>query len=209
MLVKALVVGPIQANCFIIGDERSKEGAVIDPGGDAKAILKAVRLMELKVKYLIATHGHFDHTGAVGELLEELKCEFLAHEGDLPFITCTKQSAARWGFDMPDTPKPSRFIKDGDVLSIGKMELKVISTPGHSPGSVSIYVPKAHALFSGDTLFAGSIGRTDLRDGKMEDLIESIRSKLYTLPDDTVVYTGHGESTTIGDEKVGNMFVRE
>jgi hydroxyacylglutathione hydrolase len=209
MQVKTLVVGPMQANCFIIGDERSKEGAVIDPGGDGKLILKTVKLTGLKIKYLIATHGHFDHTSAVGELIDELKCEFLAHESDLSFITESRESAKRWGFDLPQTPRPTGFVKDGDLLKLGKMELRVISTPGHSPGSIAIHVPKEKVLFSGDTLFAGSIGRTDFRDGSMDELVASIRNKLYKLPDATVVYTGHGETTTIGDEKVGNMFVRE
>lgn len=208
MIIKTLVVGPIGANCHVIGDAESNEGAIIDPGDEADRILQIVKETGLAIKYIIATHGHFDHVAAVKPLKEELECEFLVHENDLALIQRSKQSAMNWGIDIEQVPDPDRYIDEGDTVKLGTLELQVIHTPGHSQGGVCIYIPSEKALFSGDTLFSGSIGRTDFEGGSMEDLQKSIKEKLYTLPDDTVVYTGHMGETTIGDEKVQNMFVR-
>ena len=204
--VEPLIVGPLFSNCYIIYDEEEKQGAIIDPGDDADKILKRVKELGISIKYILATHGHFDHVGGVAPLRRELKVEFLAHKGDFFFIEDGENSARRWGIDIEQPPKPDRFIKDGDKIKVGSFELEVIHTPGHSPGGVSFLYDRM--LFGGDTLFQGSIGRTDFRQGSFEEISESIKSRLYKLPDDTIVYTGHGPVTTIGDEKRFNSFVR-
>jgi glyoxylase-like metal-dependent hydrolase (beta-lactamase superfamily II) len=204
--VEPLIVGPLFSNCYIVWDDSVNEGVVIDPGDDADIILKRVKELDVSVSYILATHGHFDHVGAVMPLKRELKAEFLAHKGDFFFIENGESSARRWGIDIEQPPKPDRFIEDGDKVKIGKLELKVIHTPGHSPGGVSFLHDRM--LFCGDTLFQGNIGRTDFRKGSFEELSRSIKTRLYILPDDTVVYTGHGPVTSIGDEKRYNAFVR-
>ncbi len=208
MIIKTLVVGPIGANCHVIGEKESNEGAIIDPGDEAEKILQVVKEAGLDIKYIIATHGHFDHVAAINPLKEKIECEFVLHEKDLPFVQRSKQSAMDWGITIEQVPDPDRYIDEGDVLKLGALELQVIHTPGHSPGGVCIYIPGEKVLFSGDTLFQGSIGRTDFAGGSMQELQKSIKEKLYTLPDDTVVYAGHMGETTIGNEKVQNMFVR-
>ncbi len=204
--VEPLIVGPLFSNCYIIYDDKEKQGAVIDPGDDADNILDAVKELGIKINYILATHGHFDHVGAVAPLRKELKAEFLAHKGDFFFLEDGENAARRWGVDIEQPPKPDRFIEDGDKIKVGKFELEGIHTPGHSPGGVSFLYDRM--LFGGDTLFQGSIGRTDFRKGSFEDLAKSIRTRLYNLPDDTIVYTGHGPNTTIGSEKRHNPFVR-
>lgn len=204
--VDCLVVGPLQSNCYIVWDDRTKQGAIIDPGEDADIILSAVKELGIEIKYILATHGHFDHVAAVAPLKREINAEFLAHKDDFFFIEDGEDSARRWGFQIERAPKPDRFIEDGDKIKIGNFELEVLHTPGHSPGGVSFLHNKM--VFGGDTLFQRSIGRTDFRQGSFEDLSKSIKTRLYTLPDDTIVYTGHGPPTTIGQEKMYNSFVR-
>jgi glyoxylase-like metal-dependent hydrolase (beta-lactamase superfamily II) len=204
--VEPLIVGPLFSNCYIVWDEDKKEGAVIDPGDDADNILKVVKELGIKIKYILVTHGHFDHVGAVAPLRRELKVEFLAHKDDFFFIENGENAANRWGVAIEQPPKPDRFIDDGEKIMVGNFEIEVLHTPGHSPGGVSFL--NDSMVFAGDTLFQGSIGRTDFRKGSIEDLSKSIKTRLYTLPDDTLVYTGHGPVTTIGDEKKYNTFVR-
>ena len=204
--VEILIVGPLFSNCYIVWDEDIKQGVIIDPGDDADVILKTVEKLGIKIKYILATHGHFDHVGAVAPLKREFKAEFLAHKGDFFFIEDGENAARRWGVDIEQPPTPDRFIEDGDKIEIGDFHLEVIHTPGHSPGGISFLYDKM--LFGGDTLFQGSIGRTDFRKGSFEDLSKAIKTRLYSLPDDTIVYTGHGPITTIGDEKKYNAFVR-
>jgi len=204
--VESLIVGPLFSNCYIIYDDLEKIGAVIDPGDNADNVLDVIKELDIKVIYILATHGHFDHVGAVAPIKKALNAEFLAHEDDFFFIEDGENAARRWGINIEPPPKPDRFIEDGDKIKIGKFELKVIHTPGHSPGGVCFLYDQM--LFGGDTLFQGSIGRTDFRKGSFEDLKNSIRKRLYLLSDDTIVYTGHGPATTIGDEKKYNAFVR-
>jgi len=204
--VEPLVVGPILSNCYIVWDQETKEGVVIDPGDDAESILAAIGELGIEVKYILATHGHFDHVAGTAPLKRALGAPFLVHEDDLFFIEDGKNAAGRWGFEIEQPPTPDRSIAHGDVIEVGSHKLKVIHTPGHSPGGVSFL--HDNMVFGGDTLFRGSIGRTDFRKGSREELSRSIRTRLYTLPDDTVVYTGHGPTTTIGDEKRYNAFVR-
>ena len=209
MIFKVLVVGQLAVNCYIIGDENTKEGIIVDPGGDAGMILEVVRETGLTVKYVVVTHGHFDHCGALKLLKDSLKCEILSHKEDLPVIQRSKASAQRWGMDADQAPDPDRFIDERDTLTVGSLEFSVLYTPGHSPGGISLYLASENLLLSGDTLFHSSIGRTDFPGGSMDQLTSSIQQKLYTLPDATKVYSGHGEPTTIEYEKRHNMFVRE
>jgi glyoxylase-like metal-dependent hydrolase (beta-lactamase superfamily II) len=204
--VEPLIVGPLFSNCYIVWDEENKEGVVIDPGDDADKIMEAIKALGVKIKYILATHGHFDHVGGVAPLRRDLKAEFLAHKEDFFFIEDGKNAADRWNIDIEQPPRPDRFIEDGEKIKVGNFELEVLHTPGHSPGGISFLNDKM--VFAGDTLFQGSIGRTDFRKGSFEELEKSIKTRLYTLPDDTLVYTGHGPVTTIGDEKKYNAFVR-
>jgi len=204
--VEPLIVGPLMSNCYIVWDEKVKQGAIIDPGDDADNILKVVKELGVEIKYILATHGHFDHVGGVASLRQNLNAEFLAHEKDFFFIEDGKNAANRWNVDIEQPPKPDRFIEDGEKIKVGGFELEVLHTPGHSPGGISFLNDRM--VFCGDTLFQGNIGRTDFRQGSFEELANSIKTKLYTLPDDTICYTGHGPVTTIGDEKRFNAFVR-
>ena len=204
--VEPLIVGPLFSNCYIVWDDGVKQGVIIDPGDDADVILKKVKELDITVNYILATHGHFDHVGAVTPLRREFNAEFLAHKGDFFFIEDGENAARRWGFNIEQPPKPDRFIEDGDTIEVGEFKLEVLHTPGHSPGGVSFL--HNGMVFGGDTLFQGSIGRSDFRMGSVEDLAKSIKTRLYSLPEDTIVYTGHGPITTIGEEKRHNPFVR-
>lgn len=205
--IEPLIVGPLFSNCYIVWDNNVKQGVIIDPGDDANVILKRIKELNITIKFILATHCHFDHVGGVAPLKRELNVEFLAHKSDLFFIEDGKNAASRWGIDIEQPPKPDRFIVDGEKIKVGEFELEILYTPGHSPGGVSFLHDRI--VFAGDTLFQGSIGRTDFCKGSLEDLAKSIKTRLYILPDDTIVYTGHGPITTIGDEKRYNAFVRD
>ena len=206
MIIKKLEVGPIMANCFILGCESTKEAVVIDPGDDADRILMELAKSELKVKYLINTHGHFDHVSANKRMKEATGAQIAIHPEDEPMLHELSQSALMFGLSSENSPPADILLKDGDEITFGEITLQVIHTPGHSKGGISLYT-KGH-LFAGDTLFAGSIGRTDLAGGDYDTLISSIQKKLLIFDEDTIVYTGHGPETTIGNEKRMNPFLR-
>lgn len=206
MIIKKLEVGPIMANCFILGCESTKEAVVIDPGDDADRILTALAESGLTVKYLINTHGHFDHVSANKRMKEATGAQIAIHAEDEPMLHELSQSAQMFGLASENSPPADILLKDGDEITFGEITLQVIHTPGHSKGGVSLYT-KGH-LFSGDTLFAGSIGRTDLAGGDYDTLISSIQKKLLIFDEDTIVYPGHGPETTIGNEKRINPFLR-
>ncbi len=206
MIIKKLEVGPIMANCFILGCEDTREAVVIDPGDDPDRILMTLAKEKLTVKYLIDTHGHFDHVGANRRMKEVTGAELAIHPDDVPMLAQLARSAASFGLSAENSPEPDLLLNEGDFVSFGNITLKVIHTPGHSRGGICLYTP-GH-LFAGDTLFAGSIGRTDLPGGDYDTLIASIKQKLLNLPDDTRVYTGHGPETTIANEKRMNPFLR-
>lgn len=206
MIIEKLEVGPIMANCFIIGCDRTKEAMVVDPGDDPDRILMALAKKELKVKFLVNTHGHFDHVGANKRMKEVTSAPIAIHSGDEPMLTELSRSAAMFGLSAENSPPADTLLKDGDEIAFGDLSFKVIHTPGHSRGGICLYTP-GH-LFAGDTLFAGSIGRTDLPGGDYDTLISSIKTKLLTLPEETVVYTGHGPETSIANEKRMNPFLR-
>ena len=205
MIIKALPVGPIMANCFIVGCQETLEAVVIDPGDEADKILQSVTDLHLTVKSILNTHGHFDHVSANKGINAATGAPILIHALDAPMLQKISASAANWGLTAQDSPPPDRTIDEGDTITFGKITLKVIHTPGHTPGGVSFYAD-GH-VFVGDTLFAGSIGRTDFPGGDLGTLKSSIQGKLFTLGDDVRVHTGHGPETTIGQEKQFNPFV--
>jgi glyoxylase-like metal-dependent hydrolase (beta-lactamase superfamily II) len=205
MIIKTLPVGPIMANCFIVGCQETLEAAVIDPGDEADKILQLVADLDLNVKTIINTHGHFDHVSANKGIHTATNAPILIHALDAPMLEQISASAANWGLSAEDSPPPDRTINDGDTISFGQITLKVMHTPGHTPGGVSLFTD-GH-VFVGDTLFAGSIGRTDFPGGDFATLKSSIQDKLFALGDDVRVYTGHGPETTIGHEKQHNPFV--
>jgi hydroxyacylglutathione hydrolase len=204
VIIQSLVVGPIQANCFILGCDQTQEAVVIDPGDEAKRILASLQKQGLQLKFIINTHGHFDHVGANKALKDKTGAPILIHKADAPMLAQLSASAAVWGMQVDDSPPADRFLEDGDQITFGQITLEVIHTPGHSLGGISLYTPKD--LFVGDTLFAGSIGRTDFPGGDYEQLISGVRKRLFVLGDDVRVFPGHGPATTIGQEKKFNPF---
>lgn len=206
MIIRALPVGPLQANCYIVGCEDTRQAAVIDPGGDVDRILGVLENDDLKAVAIIDTHGHFDHVGGNKALKTATGAALMIHELDAPMLKQLTRSAAAWGLKADDSPEPDRLLKGGETIDVGNIQFKVIHTPGHSPGGICLHVEDADALFVGDTLFAGSIGRTDLPGGDFDTIIRSIQTKLFVLPDETKVYNGHMEATTIGRERRYNPF---
>jgi hydroxyacylglutathione hydrolase len=205
LIIELLPVGPIMANCYIVGCKETHEASVIDPGDEAEKILLKLAELNLKVKYIINTHGHFDHVGANRKMKEATGADILIHNLDAPMLGSLVQAAASFGLKSENSPPPDKTVDDGDIITFGKISLKVIHTPGHSPGGISLYTPGV--LFVGDTLFQGSIGRTDLPGGNFNTLKSSIQNKLFPLDDNCRVFTGHGPETSIGKEKRYNPFV--
>ncbi len=205
MIIKELVVGPLMSNCFIFGCKESKEAVVIDPGGDADRILLSLADSELKVKYIINTHGHFDHVSANGRMKDATGADILIHPLDAPMLGMLSSNAAVFGISVENSPPCDQTIEEGETVSFGNITLKVLHTPGHTPGGISLYTNGI--VFVGDTLFSGSIGRTDFPGGDFETLISSIKTKLFNMDDDSRVLSGHGPETTIGREKRYNPFV--
>lgn len=200
-----IVVGPLQVNCYIVFDEKTKEAMVIDPGDDAPKILYAIKDKGLKVKYIVNTHAHFDHVGANKEIKDATGAELLLHQEDDKLLGNTAGQARMFGMTAPSSPKADRYVKHGDVLTVGSVAFKVLHTPGHSGGGISI--AGDGVVFTGDALFAGSIGRTDLFGGDLMTLITAIKEQLMTLPDETIVLSGHGPDSTIGEERRENPFL--
>ena len=206
MIVRTLAVGPLQTNCYLIGCQETRLGAVIDPGGDAADILAAVAQDGLTVQYVLLTHAHFDHIGAVAEIVQATRVPVALHPADLPVLHA-RGGAALFGVFMRPCPDPDIELADGQVVEVGTLRLRVLHTPGHSPGHVTFHEATARAAFDGDVLFQQGIGRTDFPGSSFKQLMDSIRNKLFTLPDDTTIYPGHGPATTIGDEKRYNPFL--
>ncbi len=208
MILKELVVGPFASNCFIVGSEATKEGMVIDPGANADAILNAVRGLGLSVVLIVVTHNHVDHVGALRQVKESTGAGYAVHEADVEGMTPAlfgRMLGVVMSGSLKAPPKPDRLLHDGDVIEIGGLKFTALHTPGHTPGGISLH--GEGVVFSGDTLFNFGIGRTDLSGGDYVTLINSIMTRLMALPDDTVVYPGHGSSTTIGAERNRNPFL--
>ena len=205
MIIKRLTVGPIQTNCYLIGDERTGQGAIIDPGGDAADILNAVRELGLDIVYVIDTHAHFDHTLANADVLAETDAELIIHRDEAQLLA-QGGGAAIFGMSLTSSPPADLYLDEGDTITVGDIRLQVLHTPGHTPGSISLYNAEEGVLFDGDLLFCQGIGRTDLPGGDYHTIMRSL-DRIFDLPEETVVYSGHGPETTIGDEKIGNPFV--
>jgi glyoxylase-like metal-dependent hydrolase (beta-lactamase superfamily II) len=207
LIVAALPVGLIQTNCYIVGCEETKEGVVIDPGGHPERILGEVERNGLTVKYVLNTHAHFDHTDANGALVEATGATLALHPADRQLLA-RSGGATFFGMRANASPPPELDLHDGDELQIGNLSLQVLHAPGHTPGHVCFYAADEGVLFDGDVLFYRGVGRTDLPGGNWQQLMDSIQRVLFSLPNETVVYSGHGPATTIGDEKRLNPWLR-
>ena len=222
---EVIPVGLLQCNCSILGDAAAREAIVVDPGDDTERILELLRRHDLKVRTILSTHTHIDHVGGLAQLHRATGAPVLIHEADLDLYRHLDQQAQWLGVPPPAKTKISDFVREGDVVRWGAFAAGILHTPGHTPGSISLFVDAdrdrsgdqlnlgqpAHGsgrLLAGDTLFRGSIGRTDLWGGSFPQILDSIVGKLLTLPDDVVVYPGHGEITTIGFERANNPFLR-
>ncbi len=201
-------VTPFQQNCSIVWCDVTRQAAVIDPGGDLDVILDTVRRLDVKLEQIWITHAHIDHAGATAELAEQLHLPIIGpHKGDQFWIDGLAQAAANYGFPPARPFKPTRWLHDGDTVSIGEHTLQVRHCPGHTPGHVVFYSPEMQRAFVGDVLFAGSIGRTDFPRGDHEALIHSITQRLWPMGNDTVFIPGHGPESTFGRERRSNPYV--
>jgi glyoxylase-like metal-dependent hydrolase (beta-lactamase superfamily II) len=207
--VRGVVVGLFRENCWVVGSRRRGEACVIDPGDEPEEILALARDMGVRITRVVASHAHLDHIMAARAIVEATSAPFLLHQQDL-FIAESMPATARvWlDQDVPPAPTPDAFPTDGQDIEVAGVSLRVIHTPGHTPGSLCLYAADAELLFSGDTLFRESIGRTDLPGGDTRSIVRSIRERLFALPESTRVLPGHMQETTIGYERVHNPFVR-
>jgi glyoxylase-like metal-dependent hydrolase (beta-lactamase superfamily II) len=205
MIIKKIVVGPLACNCYIVGAESTRKGIIIDPGDEATRILNEAKDLGVEIESIVLTHGHKDHVGALKETKEAIDAKVIIHTDETDILK--DQSLARsFGLFYPDAPLPDTLLKDGDAVDVGGIPLSVLHTPGHTPGGICLL--GEGFVFSGDTLFNQGIGRCDFPGGDYEQLLNSIRTKLMTLPDTTVVYPGHGPDTIIGTERTSNPFLQ-
>jgi len=209
MIIETFPVGPLQCNCTILGDKTNGEAIVIDPGDEVGRIHRRVCELGLKVKQILVTHAHIDHVGGALRLKRLTGAPILLNENDLALLDMMEMQAAWLGIKPPETASPDESLSDGQSVGLGSFPAKVIHTPGHTQGSVCLHFAPLNLLIAGDTLFAGSIGRTDLPGGNSEQILESIQSRLLTLAEETQVIPGHGPSTTIGAERRRNPFLRD
>ena len=205
MILKILVLGPFGSNCYIVGSESTKEGMIIDPGDEPDVILKNIKSLGLDIKLIVLTHGHIDHVGALKEIKEATGAEVAIHTDDAESLQ-DPSLGARFGLSFTPPPPPDRLLKDGDSISAGDLRFSVLHTPGHTPGGICL--SGQGVVFTGDTLFHYGIGRYDLPGSSGSQLMYSIYTKLMGLPDNTIVYPGHGSESTIGAERRGNPFLR-
>ena len=217
MILKMLEVGPLMVNCYIVADEQTKETVVFDPGGDVDQILKVLAKDGLKVKYIINTHTHWDHAGGNRQLQEATGAPIITHRDEAPGLQTVVDRAALYGSTSTNS-EATQFIEAGDTIEVGSIRFEIIDLSGHSPAGLGFVFDgevemngtrqKKRIVICGDALFAGSIGRTDLPGGNMALLLKNIRDKIFTLPEDTLVLSGHGPVTTVGHEKQQNPFFR-
>jgi hydroxyacylglutathione hydrolase len=206
MIHKALLVGLLEVNCYILGDEESKEAVVIDPGGNEEEILEALKYHGLKLKTIIDTHGHFDHVDANEPVREATGAHIAIHSLDANMLTRPSQDALLFTGNRARTSKADILLKEGDTISFGNYRLKVLHTPGHTPGHISLVLENHTLVYVGDLLFNGSIGRTDFPGGSFEALISAVKTKIFPLGDQYTVFPGHGPVTTVGHERKFNPF---
>jgi len=209
MIHKVLPVGPLQCNCSVLGDEQTREAMVIDPGDQIEDILAILRQENLTLKQIVITHAHIDHVGGAMKLKAATGAPILMNQNDHMLLKMLDMQAAWVGMRPPGEVQIDDSLEEGRVLQIGPVSSNVICTPGHTEGSVCIYLPQEKKLIAGDTLFAGSIGRTDLPGGSMEKIMRSLHHSVMALPDETEVTPGHGPATTIGEERQTNPFLQE
>lgn len=209
MIFKYRETGPLQVNCYIVGDEQTREAVVIDPGGDAEAILYLLKEDDLKLKSIINTHSHFDHVGGNAALKRATGAEILIHPTEKDMLPAMSGLARQWGIPFEQSPEADGAIDEGDVIEIGSVKLDALLTPGHSPGSLTFKIRDMPMAIVGDVLFQFSVGRTDFPGGSHALLIKSIREKLLPMGDDTEVYPGHGPPTLMGRERKFNPFLQE
>jgi hydroxyacylglutathione hydrolase len=206
MEYETLVVGALETNCYLAYCPDTRAAAVIDPGAEPEKIIHAIAELELKPTILINTHGHVDHVGANKDIKDKYDIPLCIHEADQKMLASVLQSGLSFLLGSKASPDADRFLRDGEILDIGHQQLEVIHTPGHSPGSISL---KSNGLiFSGDTLFCGGVGRTDLPGGSWKELEKSINERILRFPDDVLILPGHGPSTTVGQERTDNPFLQ-
>jgi glyoxylase-like metal-dependent hydrolase (beta-lactamase superfamily II) len=208
MIHEILPVGPLQCNCSIFGDEQTREGLVVDPGDEIGSILAILERHSLKLKAIVVTHAHLDHIGGAQKLKLATGAPVFMNPNDGALADMLDEQASWLGVPTPERVTVDTEARDGDSLTVGATQFQVLHTPGHTPGSISLWIPAEGKLVAGDTLFRDSIGRTDLPGGDGRQILRSIRDKLLELPDQTVVIPGHGASTTIGREKRSNWFLQ-
>ncbi|HWF04170.1 MAG TPA: MBL fold metallo-hydrolase [Candidatus Angelobacter sp.] len=209
MIHKIFPVGPLQCNCSILGDEKTHEAMVIDPGDQIEGILEILRQEKLTLKQIVITHAHIDHVGGAMKLKAATGAPILMNQNDSALLKMLDMQATWVGMESPGEVQIDESVSHGRVLKIGEIASQVIDTPGHTEGSICIYFPAEQKLIAGDTLFAGSIGRTDLPGGSMEKIMRSLHNQVLALPDETEVTPGHGPNTTIGDEREMNPFLQK
>lgn len=208
MIHEVLAVGPLQCNCSILGDEASREAIVVDPGDDISRIVGLLDQHQLTVKQIIVTHAHIDHIAGAQRLKRLTGAPIFYNQNDLPLVKMMDLQAGWLGIPTPEVAPPDASLEHGQVVSIKGLSGSILHTPGHTEGSVCLYLPQQKLVLAGDTLFAGSVGRTDLPGGNTQKLLKSIHNSLLTLPGDTTVIPGHGPSTSIAVEKEINPFIR-
>ena len=208
MIHEILPVGPLQCNCSIIGDETMRDAMVIDPGDDIADVLAIIQKHKLQVRQIVITHAHIDHVGGAMKLRQATGAPILMNQNDYALVKMLDVQAAWLGMKSPGQVEIDRSVGDSDKVEAGPLVANVIHTPGHTEGSVCLYFSAQQKLIAGDTLFAGSIGRTDLPGGSYDKIIRSLHDKVLALPDETLVVPGHGPLTTIGDERESNPFLK-
>jgi hydroxyacylglutathione hydrolase len=209
MIHKVFPVGPLQCNCSILGDEQTHEAMVIDPGDQIEGILEVLRQEKLALKQIVITHAHIDHVGGAMKLKAATGAPILMNQNDYALLKMLDMQAAWVGMRPPGAVEVDEAVSQGRVLKIGEISSNVMHTPGHTEGSICLYFPEQKKLIAGDTLFAGSIGRTDLPGGSMEKIMRSLHTQVLALPDETEVVPGHGPATTIGVERETNPFLQK
>jgi hydroxyacylglutathione hydrolase len=209
MIHEILPVGPLQCNCSVIGNETTREGMVIDPGDDINDVLLLIQKHYLTIKQIVITHGHIDHVGGAMKLRSATGAPIVLNHNDYTLLKMLDLQAAWLGMATPGKVEIDHSVGDADLIEAGPLRANVIHTPGHTQGSICLHFPAENKLIAGDTLFAGSIGRTDLPGGSFDKIISSLQEKVLALPDTTVVVPGHGPLTTIGEERENNPFLRK
>lgn len=207
MVFETVVVGALGVNCSILGCEETRQAVVIDPGDEVERLLAVLKRYDLTAQAILNTHGHFDHVGGNLHLTRSSGAPLYIHPADAPMLGRVAQVAAMYGLPGENSPPPDHQLEDGMLLTFGTISLRVIHTPGHTPGGCCFYLERDAKLIAGDTLFADGVGRTDLPGGSHTQLVQSIKTRLFTLPDQVTVYPGHGPTTTIGHEKRHNPYL--